>query len=207
MQKQFLILLLLISSNFLLAQTPTLDAVVSKTNVTENEIFTYQIISNSECEITPPDFGNLEIVDGPVQGVSKNSDYTNNVHVTEYSFTYYLSAPKKGNYTIPPATMKCKMKKEISSQKTITIKAVAAKDAVAEKQSGDHFLKLTTNKNSVYIGEPFILSLKFYTTKRPNNFEPVMVGNASGLWRADLNPGQDVYTMPWEFIKLSLIHI
>lgn len=200
---KFFFILFLLTGNMGLAQTPTLQAVVSKSTVTENEVFTYQIISNSDCEITPPDFGNLEIVEGPVQGISKNTMYVNNVqtNVQEYSFTYYLRAPKKGTFNIPAATMKCKMKKVVSSP-TVSVKVIAAKDAVANQDTKSaHYLKLTTNKNSVYIGEPFVLTLKFYSPKKPNNFEPVQSGAASGLWRTNLNPNQEVFNMSFENIK------
>ena len=201
--KQNFFILFLLMAQIVLAQTPTLQANVSKSTVTENEVFTYQIVSNSDCEITPPDFGNLEIVEGPVQGISKNTVFTNNVqtNVQEYSFTYYLRASKKGTYNISAATMKCKMKKVISSP-AVSVKVIVAKDAIANQETNSaHFLKLTTNKNSVYIGEPFVLTLKFYSPKKPNNFEPVRSGAASGLWRTDLNPNQEVFNMSFEDIK------
>src|SRR5688500_8110603 len=104
MQKGILILFIC-CSNLLFGQTPVLEAAVSKNTVAANEVFTYQVVSNTDCAITPPDFGNLEVVDGPMTSVSNQSSYINGVQtqVNQYAVTYYLSAPKKGSYTIPPA--------------------------------------------------------------------------------------------------------
>ena len=199
MRYALLIIGLILAGN-LPAQSPALEASVSKNTVGEYEIFTYKISSNTDCVVTPPDFGEFEIVDGPVSG----SQYTNinGVQSQEYSLTYYLRATKKGNYAIGPATMKCKLKK-ISSQKTITIKVVDNPDAAANtsQEKSGHFLKLTASKSSVYVGEPFVISFKFYSSEQPNSISAIQPGTASGLWRGDLDPNRASYVMTQEVIK------
>lgn len=185
------------------AQEPSLEATVNKTTVSENEIFTYTISSNQDCAITPPNLSGFEIVSGPIQGRSSStiSDNRGTVTQTTYSFTYNLRLSKKGTYSIGPAKMKCKLKKEITSGKPISIKVVASSDEARQENKAEHFLKLTSDKNSVFVGEPFVITFKFYTPKKPNSIEALEPGNASGLWKQDLNPNRANYIMTQEVIK------
>lgn len=193
------------SSLISLAQSgPALEAVVSKSTVQEGEIFTYQIISNEDCQITPPDFGELEVVGGPEKGFSSNTQIINNVtkKMNQYSLTFYLRSNKKGTYTIPPATMKCKMKK-VNSGESISIKVTAGSGGTGTNPTPNatYFFKLYADKTTVFIGEPFVLTLKYFSTKRPDQVEVIEDGTAFGLWRKDLNANRTSYTMTQETIK------
>ena len=209
MLKSFIFIIVFIT-HAVLAQEPTLEAYVNKTTVTENEIFTYTIASNQDCPITPPNLSGFEIVSGPIQGRSSStvSDNRGTVTQTTYSFTYNLRLSKKGNYSIGPAKMKCKLKKETTSGKPISIKVIQSSDESQRQESkAEHFLKLTSDKNSVYVGEPFVITLKFYTPKKPNSIEALEPGNASGLWRQDLNPNRANYIMTQEVIKGAAYYV
>jgi hypothetical protein len=181
-----------------LAQAPTLEAVASKTTVAVNEVFTYELVSNTECVITPPDFGDLEVVGGPYRGSTK-FDF-NGVKGFQYTVTFELRAPKKGTFTIAAGTMKCKLKK-LSSQE-LTIKVVDDPTAVANKEKKpEHFTKLVASKSSVYVGEPFILYFKFYSPEQPSNIAAIQPGTAGGLWRSNLDPNKTSYVMSKEVVK------
>lgn len=201
MQFRIIILFLLFSvSGF--GQNPEIEATVSSNSVQVGEVFTYQITSNQDCEISVPEFGDLEIVSGPSQGVSEGTSIVNGVSKSYkyYSFTYKLRAPKKGTYTIPPVSMKCKLKK-VNSGTSITIKTTEG-GASAQQESKSNFnFKISTNKTSVYVGEPFILKFRFYSTKKPNEIEAITQGTASGLWRTNLYPKQTTFNMTQENVK------
>ncbi|MBI3133685.1 MAG: protein BatD [Bacteroidetes bacterium] len=200
-------ILFLLLTPVLWSQAPAIEVSVSKTTVEEGEIFTYQIIANQDCPVTAPDFGELEVVGGPEKGYSSSSYTVNNVTTkqNQYSLTFYLRAPKKGTYSIPPASMKCKLKK-VNSGDAVTIKVVAGgnpgnNSSQQNTSNGNYYLKITTDKNSVYVGEPFLLTLKFYSVKKPTQIESIEDGNASGIWRKDLNPNRLNYTMTQETIR------
>lgn len=205
--KHKIIILFLLLTSIARGQEPTLDVSVSKTTVEEGEVFTYQIIANQDCPVTAPDFGELDVVGGPEKGYSSSSYTVNNVTTkqNQYSLTFYLRAPKKGTYNIPPASMKCKLKK-VNSGDAVTIKVVASgsNNASSTQQSSstaNYYFKIATDKNAVYVGEPFVLTLKFYSVKKPTQIESIEDGAASGLWRKDLNPDRLNYTMTQETIR------
>jgi hypothetical protein len=180
------------------AQTPTLEALASKTTVAVNEVFTYELVSNSECVITPPDFDGFDIVGGPYQG-STSFDF-NGIKGQRFTVTFELRATKKGTYTIGAGSMKCKLKK-LSSQE-LTIKVVDDPSAVANKEKKpEHFAKLVASKSSVYVGEPFILYFKFYSPEQPSNIAAIQPGTAGGLWRSNLDPNKTTYQISREVIK------
>lgn len=201
MQIRFIILFLLFSVSGY-SQNPEVEATVSATSVTVGEVFTYQITANQDCEISIPEFGDLEIVSGPSQGVSEGTSIVNGVSKSYkyYSFTYKLRAPKKGTYTIPPVSMKCKLKK-VNSGTTITIKTIDGGTATQQESKSNFSFKISTDKNSVYVGEPFVLTFRFYSTKKPSQIEAITQGTASGLWRKDLNPNRTSFNMTQENVK------
>lgn len=198
------VIALLFSTAVLFAQGPVIEAAVNKSTVEVGEVFTYQIIANQDCPVTAPDFGELEVVGGPDKGYSSSSVTVNNVTKNEnqYTLTFHLRANKKGTYNIPPASMKCKLKKVNSGQSIeITVTGSGSGNNQTASSTGSYFFKITSDKNSVYVGEPFVLTLKFYSTKKPSQIEAIENGNASGIYRKDLNPNRLNYTMTQENIK------
>jgi hypothetical protein len=200
-QIRFIILFLLFSVSGY-SQNPEVEATVSATSVTVGEIFTYQITANQDCEISIPEFGDLEIVSGPSQGVSEGTSIVNGVSKSYkyYSFTYKLRAPKKGTYAIPPVSMKCKLKK-VNSETTITIKTIDGGTSTQQESKSNFSFKISADKSSVYVGEPFVLTFRFYSTKKPSQIEAITQGTASGLWRKDLNPNRTSFNMTQENVK------
>jgi len=201
-------ILLIAVTSVLWGQSPEIQASVNKTSVEEGEVFTYQIITNEDCPVTPPDFGDLELVGGPEKGYSNSSYTVNNVttKLNQYSLTFYLRAPKKGTYNIPAASMKCKLKK-VNSGEPITIKAVASgsntsnSSAQQNTNTGNYFFKISSDKTSVYIGEPFVVTFRYYSTRKPSEIEATQLGLANGVWRKDLNPNAMNYSITQENIK------
>lgn len=187
---------------------PSIEASASKTSVEEGEVFTYQITADQDCPVSAPDFGEFEVVSGPMQGSSESTTIINGVtrHEKIFSYTYYLRAPGKGTYTIPSATITCKKKKTSYSEK-LTIKVSAPGGGSTTKTNSNYYFKLSADHSSVYVGEPFIISFKFYSTKRPNNIEAIEPGNASGLWRKDLNPNRSNFMMTQETINGSRFYV
>ena len=86
---------------------------MSKNTVEQGEVFSYTISTNQECDVIPPDFGDIDVVGGPSYFESTSSTYINGVAKTEktFSYTWQLRINKKGAFTIGAASMKCKLKK------------------------------------------------------------------------------------------------
>ena len=181
---------------------------VDKDMVGVNEQFTYTLISTKNCEITPPRFRGLQIVAGPIRGQSSQTSIINGVKTqsNEYTFTWYLRAKEVGVYTIESAEMQCK--KESFSTDELKIKVISQEDMAAAREGiAEHYLTLSASKTEVFEGEPFILSLKFYSKKRPTDVENYVNGVSSGLERTDLRKPTDVYKIVQEDINGSRYYV
>ena len=127
----------------------------------------------------------IELIAGPYES-QESSFQVINGHATSNSsitYTYVLSASKKGTFTIPAATVWLSGDKTIHSRKC-TFKAVegaAGQSQGSRSQGGrqrrtpsekfvgeaitskDLFIKVSTNKKRVYEQEPIVLTYKVYT--------------------------------------------
>lgn len=198
-------ILSILFSGLVLSQSPVIEASVSSNAVTVGEVFTYEITANQDCEVSTPEFGDLEIVSGPAQGISEGSSTSNGVTKSYkyYTYTYKLKANKKGSYTISPVSLKCKLKK-VNSGTSITIKVSDANSSgnnSGKEPKSNYSFKISTDKNTVFVGEPFVLTFRFYSTKKPSQIEAITQGTASGLWRKDLNPNRVSFNMTEESVK------
>lgn len=204
--KQFLFIIALLLNVVTHAQNVEFNASVSKKNVAVNEVFKYEIYTNSNCQIYQPNFGGLQVVGGPYQS-SSSSIITVNGQTTqqrEIKYTYQLRANKTGTFTIGKATMQC-------SGKTYTASAIKIK--VVKGNSGSNgnggsvnannqefFIKTFASKKNVYQGEPFTITLKMYSKRQPRGLEQLEVGNANGLSKEDLNPNKTSFETKREII-------
>ncbi len=149
------------------------------------------IFTVSNTEVKDIRFGNLpnglEILYGPSTSVQQS--YSNiNGHATtssSISYTYILSASKKGSYTLPQATIWLSNGKTLHSQKR-TVRVIdnpygnsngggakaqrrQQRRPVGESYAGeeitgkDLFIQVSTNKKKVYEQEPVLLTYKVCT--------------------------------------------
>ena len=170
----------------LFSQNLYIDAAVKSSTVTSSEAFTYQITTNGSCTIEPPNLDDFEILDRQ-QGQFSETSYTNGTTTNNntYTLTLVLRAKKKGNLKIGKARIKCKGKDKKSEE--ITMEVVDA-DEIHEKNEGvaTFYYKLETNKKSVIVGEPYIVSFYLYSEKQPKQITELYSGNAAQNWRQNL---------------------
>lgn len=165
----------------------TIQATVSSSSVTTYERFNYEItVNNNDCNVNPPDFGGLKVVGGPYTSQSSSFSSINGQRTQSFEtkWTYTLQANEKGTYIISPAKMICGSDQQESESITIKVGGQSEQPAVDK----DFFMRLSSNKSSVYEGEPFIASLKYYSRLQPQSFETLELGDATGIYRKDLNP-------------------
>lgn len=198
MRHLFIAILLILSGAKSIAQEE-INAFVSASKVAAFDRFTYEIVTNTNCKITPPDFGELEVLSGPSQSHSSTFVNINGKQSREiqYKISYILRAKKEGRYDIEPALMKCNDKTFQSD--AIKINVSEGKDQ--NNSDTEYFLKLTSNKSSIYEGEPFTLTLKYFAKSKPESIEALDLGNANGIWRQDLVPDRKNYETNMESIN------
>lgn len=174
----------------------TIESSVSSRHVGANERFTFEIvINNFECDVMLPNFGGLEVVGGPYQSQSGGSTFENgkSTRIIEVKWTYELRAKEKGTYTISGVTMSCNGDEQISDPIEIEV-SEASEIANVDK---DSYVLLSTSKDDVYLGEPFTVTLKYYSKAKPESFEQLDLGGAVGIFREDLKPDRKIFqTVP-----------
>ena len=205
--KHILLIISLIFSSLLSAQNVEFSASVSKKEVAVNEVFKYEIYSNSNCQIYQPNFGGLQVVGGPYQSNS-TSIVTVNGQTTqqrEIKYTYQLRALKTGTYSIGEVSMHCGSK--TYRAKGIKIKVVKGNATGTSSVGGnvntknqDFFIRTYASKKNVYQGEPFTITLKMYSKRQPRGLEQLEIGNANGLSKEDLNPDKTSFETKQEII-------
>lgn len=199
--KQLLTLILISIKLLSFAQKVEFTASVNKKEVAVNEIFTYEIYSNANCQIYQPNFGNLQVVGGPYQSSSSSTIRVNGktTFKRENKYTFKLRANKAGTYTIGKAVMNCDL--ESYSTQSITIKVVKGtnRTTVPSHQS-NFFINVYASKKTVYQGEPFTITLKMYSKQQPRGIEELEIGDANGISKKDLNPDKTSFETKQEII-------
>ena len=190
-----------------IAQNVEVKSFVDKNKVTVNEIITFSITTNSNCQIRTPNFGDLSIVQGPFSSSSSRIININGQRSVEQElkYTYRLRAPKTGKFKIASVNLICGGKDY--STKPIVIEAIEGNTSALGQSSNipsnnsDFFMRMYSNKSTVYEGEPFTISLKIFSKSQPQNIENLEFGDSQGLLRKDLNPNQSSFNSQIEVIN------
>lgn len=178
----------------------TVQSSVSSNQVAAYERFEFEIlVNNFECDVMQPDFGGLDVVGGPFQSQSNRINVVNGnrTQVTELTYTYQLQAKEEGSYIISGVTMSCDGELQESNSIEITVSDKGTESSIDK----DYYMRLTTSKSTVYQGEPFTVTLKYYSKSRPDSFEALDLGDAVGIYRQDLMPDRKSFQTNMETIN------
>jgi hypothetical protein len=182
----------------------------AKTSLQEGENFylKYQVNQKGK-NLKIPDFGKFQVLTGPSQSTSSNTQIINGhvTHSSSYTYTYVLKAPSEiGKYNIPAAKITVD-KKEYSSN-ALNIRVVKAGTTTQNQQtnqrysnrqsqptaSGKGFVRLNLNKTEAYLGEPIYGVLKLYTPNRNlAGFEKIEFPNFNGFWAEDYKVTEQIH--------------
>jgi len=191
--KYLVSLFILFTSLFSYSQVD-FKASVNYNKVAINEVFVFELFSNVNGQIYQPDFKELQIVGGPHQSNSSRTIVVNGKRkaVRNLKFTWQLRANKKGKFTIPPTLMKFEGKEYKTKAITITVNNVSkSQDKI--KATSDFFVRISASKKNVYLGEPFVVTLKMYSRQSPRGIEDLKLGESSGIIKKDLYPNKTNY--------------
>lgn len=158
----------------------------------------FQINADSES-FEGPNFGDLEVVAGPIKHESSSYSYVNGQSTSSKSviYTYGIVAPKEGVFTIGSATavvdgkeyktnpLSIEIIKERQSSENATVKSSSGRSTTIKKD--DIILRMFINKRSAYKGEPVIATLKIYDrTGSIVGFKDMKEPDFSGFWKQQL---------------------
>ncbi len=189
-----LIILSLICSLGLLAQNGPkfyTELTTQNASVGQRVTLTFQL-ENAKGNIQPPQLpAELQVIYGPSQ--SQNFSYYNGVSSSSVTLKYVVTPLAEGEYTIGQASvrvgtevLKTKPVKLTVSKGAQTSPATAAPQNIKTQQDGNFILLVTSNKNSVYVNEPFTLTYTMYS--RYNRLQPseVDMPSPSNFWQENI---------------------
>ena len=173
-----LLFIFLLSAASLFAQDPTFTAQLSADNISVGQRITlsFQLENGSGRIQAPRLHKDLQIIYGPSQSQSY-ANY-NGVASISVSLKYVFTPLSEGTYTIPSAKVEVNGKVltttpiefTVSKAGTNSTSTPSTNNTVKTDKDGNFLLLVTSNKNSVYVNEPFTLTYTIYS--RYNRLQP-----------------------------------
>ena len=117
-------LILFFLINVCLTNAQTLTVTTDKNPVIVGEQFILKFIVDAKAkDFKAPNFQGLRILGGPNSSSSSSYSFVNGESKSEITttFSYYMSAPKEGSFTISPASVNANKKTILSKPLTINV--------------------------------------------------------------------------------------
>jgi tetratricopeptide (TPR) repeat protein len=177
---------------------------VSSTKVSLNESFQIDFtLDGATGSINPPDFKNFTVLSGPSS--SSNIQMINGAVTQSLTYTYILSAQKKGKFTIDPAIAVVNGRKIRSNSVTIEVFDAPQNNNKQQKGSqnpnsgltntaniGDNlFVRISVNKSNPYQGEQIIATAKIYYRVTIADLQLSQTPKLTGFWLQDVKLPQN----------------
>lgn len=190
----------------LFAQDATLK-VSTKSQVSVGEQFRVAFEANADGKrFSGPSFEGFSVVGGPFNSSSSSVQIINGSMSRSISntFSYVLRAEKEGTFTIGPASYTVDGKEIHSEPVKVTVVAGANDNSGGQggQSSSSHqtqntsdpqvsgkdiFMRVTPSKKSAYMGEPIVLTYKFYTRIPVTQLNVSKMPSFGGFWMKKLN--------------------
>ena len=151
-----------------------------------------------------PELSDFEVLMGPSTSQSSSFQIINGVSSQSVSFSYLfvLRAKKEGKYTINPASINVNGSNITSNSVTIEVVKGSSKpkgggtDEVTSTPgsvpSSDLFVRMVTDRRSVYKGDHIMATIKIYSKVNLNGFEDISLPNYEGFWSQDIELPQQI---------------
>ena len=179
----------------------------------------YQVIANSIFEVSftiengkgtgfrPPDFGGLNIVQGPA--TSQQVSIINGRKSEKRSYTYSIAGAKPGSYTIGAAEIQVNGK--ILNSRPFTV--VVIQGRAGEDNQKETLILAQASDTTAYLGQQIILQYRLVTQENIKSYEPVSNFEFEGFFVQELNDvsrrtermiinGEEFYSTTLEAVSL-----
>ncbi|GEM_PF-6819992 len=162
-----ILLFLLLSVSLTFAQDKSIILSVDKSTLSigETTILNISLLNIKSSE--QPQIENLGNFTVNYRGTSSKVSIVNGDYKAEKIYSYIIRAEKEGNFTIGPAIVKVGNKTLRSN--TIDIKVTKNKIDNRNQEDKNIFIKVSPTKNSVYLNQEIILSVRLY--RRLNTYD------------------------------------
>jgi len=183
------------------SQTPFFSATASKSTVGLNEQFQISFsISGSVRSFQAPNLSDFSVLSGPNQSTSM--EFSNGSLSQTLTLSYILQPKVEGNFKIGPASIEANGKRVASNVINITVvKGNAAAQNNKGQQGNDDdggisdrniFVRATTNKSSVYLGEAVVVNFKLYTNVSMSSPVVTKMSEFNGFWNKDIEMASQI---------------
>lgn len=158
----------------------------------------YTVNSSGGDFIAPP-FDNFYKLSGPNTSYSSSTRIINNQRTTEtsYSYIFYLQATQEGKFTIPPArytrggrtyqsdAAEIEVIRDASGRSAST---QGSRQAESGQGSGetDMFVRVLLSKREVFVGEPVVATVKFFTRTDISGFSEIQYPSFNGFMKEEI---------------------
>ncbi|MFC2098431.1 BatD family protein [Bacteroidota bacterium] len=151
---------------------------------------------------TPPEISDFYVLSGPNQSTSSSFQIINGRRTSSYTitYTYYLQATGAGKFTVPPAKVTVD-KKEYSSR-PLEIEVVGSEGGSQEgggqgtgttsaqpedvNVSDELFVRILTDKKTIYRGESLVATIKIYTRLQIAGFGESEMPDFADFWTQEI---------------------
>ncbi|MBM3420030.1 MAG: protein BatD [Bacteroidetes bacterium] len=160
-------------------------------------------VNTSGGELVPPPFDGFYKLSGPNVSYSMSTQIINGRRTSEtsYSYVFYLQATGEGKFTIPAARyIKDKMEhfsepveiEVIRDSGSSTAQPVQrpANEKGTTITGSDMYVSLILNKREVYVGEPVVATVKFYTRTDIAGLNEIKYPSFNGFLKEEIETPQ-----------------
>lgn len=189
---RYIFVLFTLMSFSLLAQEASLTTTVSKNKLGVNQRLRIQFAINKHGadNFTPPDFKNFRIIAGPSQSLSQT--WINGKSSYTQSYTYIIQPLRKGEFSIPPASIELDGK--IIKSKPVKVIVLDAVEIPKDPNDPNYIaqqnvhLVAEISKSSPYVGEGVYVEYKLYVSRNisVNDFSMTESPQYNGFWNQEI---------------------
>lgn len=201
------IILILFSSPILFARSEAQEIVLRvdypKVVTVGEQIRLVYTVNTSGGDFESPPFDDFYKLSGPNTSYSSSIRIINNKRTTEtsYSYIFYLQATREGKFTIPSAKYSRGGKTYESEPAVIeVIKDGAGRTGAGQGEQrtetgqeageSDMFVRVLLSKREVFVGEPVVATVKFFTRTDISGFNEIKYPTFNGFLKEEIEtPG------------------
>ncbi len=191
------------------AKEPVTFQVDAPMQVAAGEAFRVGFVLNAKPEnsdsFKAPSFTGFDVLAGPSIATSSSTQIINGkmTRSANYTFTYVVTAPEAGTFTIAPASIEVDSKRY--STKPLPIEVVSEQQAATQSGGGgtasssqststqsqgiakdDVFMRTVVSRKSLFKGEPLRVSVKLYSRINIVGAENEKKPSFNGFWSQDI---------------------
>ena len=160
------------------------------------------IVNARPSSFSPPEISDFYVLSGPNQSTSTSIQIVNGRRTSSYNitYTYYIQATGAGRFTIPPAKVTVESKEYSSRPLEIEVVASEGSEQPSAQPGGSSnsqkpedvdlsdelFVRILTDKKSIYRGEPLVATIKIYTRVQISGFGESVMPDFAGFWTQEI---------------------